>query len=193
MSAQATQTEWEAQWAPYDEPTYLEALAHIRPGAIVLDIGAGDLRFAHMAASRANFIYAVERRPELAALAATADLPANVEVICADARTLPFPEDIDTAVLLMRHCAHFGLYVGKLEAVGCRRLITNARWGFGVECIDLSRPAQSFATLDAGWYACRCGATGFREGSPAELSQTHLENIAEVATCPACAGVAGES
>ncbi|MEZ4518124.1 MAG: class I SAM-dependent methyltransferase [Chloroflexota bacterium] len=136
---QATQAEWEAMWAPYDEPIYREALSHIRPGTIVLDIGAGDLRFARLAASRAGFVYAVERRPELVGAALTTDLPANIEVICADARTVAFPDDVDTAILLMRHCIHFDLYVRKLEAIGCRYLITNARWGMGVELIDLNQ------------------------------------------------------
>ena len=38
-------TDWEATWAAYDEDTYAQALAFVPPGAVVLDIGAGDLRF----------------------------------------------------------------------------------------------------------------------------------------------------
>lgn len=178
---------WEALWAPYDEPTYQVALSHIPPGAVVLDIGAGDLRFARRAAQRAALIYAVECRPELLPDPSSAGLPDNLVIICADARTWPFPPGIDTAVLLMRHCTEFGRYVRKLQAVGCRRLITNARWGMGVESIALSQPARPYAALDAGWYACRCGATGFREGPAATLSREHVDRVVELSSCPACA------
>jgi hypothetical protein len=61
----------------------------------------------------------------------------NLVVIHGDARYVAFPNGITTAVLLMRHCTHFDLYVKKLQAVGCRTLITNARWRSGVEVIDL--------------------------------------------------------
>lgn len=176
--------DWATLWAPYDEPTYQAALAHIPRGATVLDIGAGDLRFARRAAARARFVYAVERRPEL--VAAT-DLPPNLAVICADARLIDIPDGVDTAVLLMRHSPDFALYARKLAAAGCRRLITNARWGMSVECVDLARPAVPYEALTAGWYACRCGATGFREGPPEWLTDRRLEDTAEVSACPACA------
>lgn len=191
MQPSAIQTDWAALWAPYDEPTYREALAFIAPGSVVLDIGAGDLRFARRAAQSARFVYAIERRPELVAAAranTSADpLPANLSLVCGDARELPFPDDVDTAVLLMRHCPDFGFYARKLAAAGCRVLITNARWGMGVECIDLQRPAQPYAAPAAGWYACRCGATGFREAPPDQLEPYHMDAVAEVAGCPACA------
>ena len=43
---------WEAQWAPYDDDTYARALDFVPPGAVVLDIGAGDLRLARRLAKR---------------------------------------------------------------------------------------------------------------------------------------------
>ncbi len=91
MLGQAAQTDWEAMWAPYDEPTYAEALSHVPTGAIVLDIGAGDLRFVRLAALRAGFVYAIERNPDLLSPSLTTDLPPNIELICADARMVPFP------------------------------------------------------------------------------------------------------
>lgn len=181
-----TETDWEARWAPYDMPTYREALGLIQPAATVLDIGAGDLRFARLLARRADFVYAIEYQLELLTAAHEVDFPANVEVICADARITPFPDDIDTAVLLMRHCREFGRYVRKLRFVGCRWLVTNARWGFGVELIDLDRQALPFVAVSRGWYACRCGNTGFRDCPPEDLNMADLRTIAEVATCPVC-------
>lgn len=192
MMVPATPAAWEAMWAPYDEPTYLEALAHIPFGAVVLDIGAGDMRFARLAAGRVAFVYAIERRPELVAAALASGLPENVSVTCGDARVLPFPGEVDTAVLLMRHCTEFRLYLQKLVAVGCRYLITNARWGMGVERIDLRQPPLPFGALSCGWYACRCGATGFREGPAAAVTARHVEAVAEVVDCPACAAQPGE-
>lgn len=174
---------WETMWATYDEETYAQTLAHIPRGAVVLDIGAGDLRLARRIAERARIVYAIEQRPELVAGAPT---PPNLVVICGDARTLPFPTGVDTAVLLMRHCRHFSLYRAKLEAIGCERLITNARWGMGVECIDLTTPAQRYEQMEMGWYACRCGATGFRPGPPEQLSEYLIEHIHEVVNCPEC-------
>ena len=55
--------DWEGTWAAYDEDTYAAALALVPPGAVVLDIGAGDLRFARRLAARARLVYAVARRP----------------------------------------------------------------------------------------------------------------------------------
>ncbi len=174
---------WEEMWAPYDEQTYLRALGFVPAGVTVLDIGAGDLRLSRRLAERARLVYAVERRPELLP---AGPLPSNVIVICADARTLPFPARIDTAILLMRHCRHFALYCAKLEAVGCVRLITNARFGLDVECIDLAAPSRPYDELALGWYACRCGATGFVPGPPEQLTSIMVEQIIEVKNCPEC-------
>jgi SAM-dependent methyltransferase len=120
-------SDWEGMWAAYDDDTYAAALSFVPPESVVLDIGAGDLRFARRLAARSRWVYAVERRPELLGGGA----PDNMQVVCADARDWPFPSGLDVAVLLMRHCAHFDLYRRKLVAVGCRRLITNAPLGHG--------------------------------------------------------------
>lgn len=174
---------WERLWAPYDEATYERALAFVRPGSVVLDIGAGDLRLTRRLAQIADLVYALENQP---ALLDQPDLPSNLVVVCADAVAYPFPTGIDTAVLLMRHCRHFGLYVDKLTDVGCRRLITNARWRLGVEVIDLTEPAREFNQIAIGWYACRCGSTGFVPGPVEWLTPDVERTINEVSSCPGC-------
>lgn len=174
---------WERRWAPYDEDTYDQVVALVPPGSIVVDIGAGDLRLARRLAARARMVYAIENQP---ALLTAARVPANVRVICGDARTLPFPTGIDAAVLLMRHCTHFPLYREKLLRAGGRYFITNARWGMAVECIDLALPARPFEEMPLGWYACRCGATGFRPGPPEKLTTAVMETIIEVSQCQEC-------
>ena len=174
---------WEAEWATYDEDTYRRALEFVPRGAVVLDIGAGDMRLARRMAARAGVVYAIEQRPELVR---EVRLPSNVRVVCGDARKLPFPAGIDTAVLLMRHCRHFSLYREKLEEVGCAQLVTNARWGMDVECIDLTARPRPYGDLAIGWYACRCGATGFRPGPPEALTEAVAETIIEVDQCPEC-------
>ncbi len=163
---------WETLWAPYDEATYAAVLAEIKPDDVVLDIGAGDLRLARRMATIACQVIAWEIRPELAAAWSVKRDTWNatdhkVTVVCTDARSEPVPPGVTVAVLLMRHCTHYALYAEKLRAAGCRRLLTNARWGMGVEVIDLA-PAAPFDSISAGWYACRrCGATGWAvEGCP---------------------------
>jgi hypothetical protein len=173
---------WENRWAPYDEAVYGRVLEWVPDGAAVLDIGAGDLRLARRLARRVRVVYAIEQH---AHLTAGPPLPDNLIVIIGDARALPFPP-VDVAVLLMRHCRHFALYRRKLAATGCARLITNARWGLDVEWIDLTARPQPYAELALGWYACRCGATGFRPGPPAELTPELAETIFEVDDCPEC-------
>lgn len=175
--------EWEAMWAPYDDETYARALGFVPRGATVLDIGAGDLRLSRRLAERARLVYAIECRPELLS---AEPLPPNLIVVCADARALPFPARIDTAVLLMRHCRHFALYRAKLEAAGCARLITNARFRMDIECIDLSASPRPYDEVALGWYACRCGATGFIAGPPEQLTPSTAEHITEVEHCPEC-------
>ena len=176
--------DWEARWAPYDEPTYQTALSYVQPGDIVLDIGAGDLRLARRLANLTQWVYAIERQPGL--LLNQPPLPDNLTVLCADARFVAWPKGITLAVLLMRHCTHIGLYVARLRAAGCRRLITNARWGMDVELMDLG-PRAAWATVDFGWYACTCGQTGFVPGPPEQLSdEERMELVVEVENCPAC-------
>lgn len=179
--------DWETAWAPYDETTYREALAFLQPWDVVLDIGAGDLRLARLAAPRTRRVYAIELRPELVAAARRqGPWPHNLHVIVGDARTLPFPPGISVAVLLMRHCCHFHLYVQKLRAVGCRYLVTNARWRMGVECVDLMAPRVPFRQAPPGWYACLCGAVGFIPLPPEMLTEAVFERVHEVEACPAC-------
>jgi SAM-dependent methyltransferase len=176
---------WEALWAPQDEATYAAALAAIEPSDVVLDIGAGDLRLARRIAEWARQVIAWEIQPELVATGSQS-LPANLVAIVADARTEPIPAGVTVAVLLMRHCTHYALYVEKLRVAGCRRLVTNARWGMGVEAIDLG-PGVPFDSVDAGWYACRrCGAVGFVETVAALVDDATIENVADVEGCPAC-------
>lgn len=176
---------WEARWAPYDDDAYAAALAAIHPTDVVLEIGAGDLRLARRLAAQARSVIAWEIQPAVLARASL-PLPPNLQALCADARTEPIPPRVTVAVLLMRHCTHYALYVEKLRAAGCQRLITNARWRMGVEVIDL-KPGAAFAVVEAGWYACRrCGATGFIGDDPTAATETILERISDVEGCPSC-------
>lgn len=176
-----TDSEWEAAWAPYDEATYGAALAFLQPDDVVLDIGAGDLRFARRAAARVRRVIAIEQRPERLA----GRRPCNLTVICDNALTWPFPPGLTVGVLLMRHCRHFAHYIARLRGVGCRQLITNARWGMGVECVSLA-PQPSFAASGPGWYACLCGAVGFKPGPPESITPIVLQRVYALENCPAC-------
>ncbi len=180
--AQMTGEDWETAWAPYDEDTYRAALEMLLPDDVVLDIGAGDLRFARRAAERARAVIAIEQRAELLA----GPCPPKLAVICGDALKVLFPSGLTVAVLLMRHCRHFSDYVAKLRAAGCGRLITNARWRMGLEQIDLDAPRIPFDQLQGGWYACLCGGTGFAVAAAQALDIQALDRIAEVEGCPIC-------
>jgi SAM-dependent methyltransferase len=182
-------TDWEGWWSPYSEKIYRFVLDHVLAEDTVLEIGAGDLRLALRLAERVQRVYAIEVNPCIlgAALAKIGhDMPRELIAICGNALDIPFPSGVTVAVLLMRHCRHFARYVAKLREVGCRRLITNARWGMGVEVVDLS-PSEDFAAVEAGWYACKCGAVGFV--APADIS-TWVEEpegpAIEVEQCPRC-------
>ncbi len=72
-------------------------------------------------------------------------------------------------------------YVEKLARTTCQRLITNARWGMGVEVIDVRAPRVEYARLSVGWYGCACGVVGFKEGG-----LTDFESFSEVVHCPRC-------
>jgi hypothetical protein len=176
---------WEAAWAPYEEGTYQAVLAAVMPDDVVLEIGAGDLRLARRMAQVARCVIAWEIRPDILALAADS-LPSNLEVVCTDARSAPVPAGVTVAVLLMRHCTHYPVYVQKLRAAGCRRLVTNARWRSGVEVIPLE-PAMPFAGLVSGWYACRrCGAVGWKGEDPDQVTAETLAVVHDVEGCPTC-------
>lgn len=176
---------WERTWAPYDEQTYRDVLRRIKPHDVVVDIGAGDLRLSTRLAAIAARVYAIEIAP---LRPSTANLPGNLILLQQDATVGPLPTTATVAVLLMRHCAHFQLYAQKLRAAGCRRLITNARWGFDVECLDLQAPRRPFTAVTLGWYACWCGAVGFVPGQPEQLAPRLEQTIHEVTGCPACTG-----
>jgi hypothetical protein len=174
-------TDWEAAWAAYDETTYRAAFDLIEPDDVVLDIGAGDLRFARRAAQRARSVIAIERRADVL----NDSRPDNVVVIRGDAVRIPFPAGVSVGVLLMRHCRHYAEFARKLRAVGCRKLITNARWGMAVELVALDTQLD-FEAAAPGWYACGCGAVGFKACSPEQLTVAILARTTNVSTCPAC-------
>lgn len=177
--------EWEEMWAPYTESTYQMVLDQIRPTDIVLEIGAGDLRLARRLAEVAKKVYAIEKNRQVLSRAAH-PLPANLEVMQGDARFLEFPHGVTCGVLLMRHCLHFHLYMQKLNDCGATRLISNARWRYEPEVIDLQMQRTPFEQLNLGWYACWCGATGFKEGPTTMINTTILEVVHEVQHCPQC-------
>jgi hypothetical protein len=180
--------DWELRWAPYDTPTYQAVLDRLHPDDIVLEIGAGDLRLARQMAGVARKVYGMEINAGVLrqGLQYCHSMPANLSVIHADALVTEFPPDITISVLLMRHCTHFEVYANKLRSIGCKKLVTNARWGMSVETIDLQAPKKKFEDLKLGWYACGCGAVGFKIG-PAELLTPETEAITyEVIDCPEC-------
>lgn len=188
MSLTMSAADWEAMYAPYDQSTYQAALEFLKPEDVVLDLGAGDLRFSREMARIANKVYAVEINNLVLqqGLASRDLLPDHLISIHADARVLDFPIGITVGVLLMRHCTHFRLYLEKLRRAGARRLITNARWHMSVEEIDLQAERASFSETGMGWYACLCGATGFKVG-PAEQWSNEMDRVThEVVDCPQC-------
>ncbi|MBI5563874.1 MAG: class I SAM-dependent methyltransferase [Chloroflexi bacterium] len=182
--------DWEAIWVPYDEETYRFVVERIYPFDVVVDIGAGDLRLSSRVANIASWVYAIERNPEVLARADRYGQPENLVAVCTDAHQWPMPNDVTVGVLLMRHCTpeHFADYVARLKAMGCRRLITNARWKMGVEEIDL-RSAVPYNPALVGWYACQCGSVGFTPGDPQQVTDQVLNTVVEVVNCPHCVPV----
>lgn len=181
---------WELMWAPYDETIYRDVLNRTKPHDIVLDIGAGDFRLARRMAKTCRWVYALEIQSSILDLAYADGMgfPENLSVKYGDARCIPFPEDVTTGVLLMRHCNHFRLYADKLKAVGAEYLITNARWRSGVEVIHLPSERITYRQIEMGWYACWCGAVGFKPGSVEHLTPELECVIHEVVDCPICDG-----
>jgi SAM-dependent methyltransferase len=180
--------DWELRWAPYDPPTYQAVLDQLHPGDTVLEIGAGDLRLARQMAGFTCKVYGIEINNRVLdqGLQYPQPLPDNLIVINADALVTAFPLDVTTGVLLMRHCTHFELYANKLRNLGCQKLITNARWRMAVESIDLQALQTKFEDVKIGWYACWCGAVGFKNG-PVELLTPETNEIThEVIDCPEC-------
>lgn len=179
-------TEWELTWSPYDEPTYTSVLNALRPTDVVLDIGAGDLRLARRMAAVVRQVTAWEIQPDVLEQGVVLPLPANLAPVLADARQEPIPSGVNVAVLLMRHCTNFRLYAEKLAAAGCRWLLTNARWGLGVEKVDLLAERVPFTAVPLGWFACCCGNVGFVPGPPEKLTPDIEMDIHEVYDCPNC-------
>lgn len=188
MSSHLSSAAWAAMFAPYDQPTYQAVLDLLKPDDVVLDIGAGDLRLSRQMAQITRRVYALEINPPVIETGrqCVEPLPGNLIPVCADARKIKFPPGVTAGVLMMRHCTYFCLYAGKLQAAGASRLITNARWRMSVESVDLLAARVSYDTAGMGWYACLCGAAGFKEG-PAEQWSPGMERVhQEVADCPQC-------
>jgi SAM-dependent methyltransferase len=176
--------DWEAIYAPYDQPTYQAVLDQIKSDDVILDIGAGDLRLTRQIARIAQKVYAIEINAQV--LGRANRLPANLIPIHADARALDFPSDLTAGVLMMRHCTCFGLYAAKLQNAGATRCITNARWHMNVEVVHLLAQRIAFAEAGMGWYACFCGGTGFKEGNAEHWSMEMDRITNEVYDCPQC-------
>lgn len=206
-------SDWEGWFSPCDDETYESVLQNAQAQDRVLDLGAGDLRLSLLLAERVQRVYAVEVNPLLVAAALAEiglDLPRNLQVICANALDVTFPSDVTLGVLLMRHCQHFSLYWDRLQAAGCQRLITNARWKSGIEVIDLAAPRVPWRGVREGWYACSCGAVGYVGGPhgavrpdgqgagphgvecphPASPVWSGADTQTEVSECPACQSAA---
>jgi hypothetical protein len=183
-----TDADWEMLWAPYSDDTYHEVLRFIQPEDVVLEIGAGDMRLSILLANKARYVYAFEIHHFLVekAIPNRVVLQDNLTILNYDARNTPFPEGVTAAVLLMRHCTHFRLYADKLKTVGCKKLITNARWRMGLEAIDLQAPRHLFDQITMGWYACWCGNTGFKNGLVEDLNEEIINSVHEVSNCPNC-------
>ncbi len=95
----------EAMWVP-EEWFYDEVLRLLRPGDVVFDVGAGDLRFALLASQRLKRVYAVEVNPKILGRALQVigfRLPRNVIPICTDAWNYPLPSDVTTITILMQN------------------------------------------------------------------------------------------
>lgn len=180
---------WEFMWAPYDQKTYQSVLDYIHADDTVLEIGAGDLRLAFQIAKIAQHVTAIEIHRELLERALSdysGNLPTNLTILPGDACRIPFPKDISVGVLLMRHCTHYALYTSKLKLIGCKLLITNARWRLGVEAVDLQAARQPFKDIKMGWYACQCGAVGFISGAAEDCTSEMYQIVNEVFACPRC-------
>jgi SAM-dependent methyltransferase len=175
--------EWESLFFA-NKFLYQDVLKEISSEDIVLDIGAGNLSLSILLAKKVKAVYAIEVNPMIIANALEDigyNLPVNLYVTCGNALKLEFPKNVSAAILLMRHCLHFKEYFAKLKQTNCKKLITNARWKSGFEVIDLDAPRIPFSALKEGWYACDCGAVGYKgEGNFPDSMPV------EVFGCPQC-------
>ena len=92
-----------------DRRWYPEAFRLIPRGSVVLDAGAGDLRFSLAIATKAKRVYAVEINPKVLGPALDVigyDLPPGVIPICADVFEWSVPEEVNCIVCLMIHRQH---------------------------------------------------------------------------------------
>ncbi|MCR4427824.1 MAG: rRNA adenine methyltransferase [Caldiserica bacterium] len=179
--------DWEPCYHPSSEEVIEKVLNFISPSDIVLDIGGGNLSFSLRIAQKAKRVFSLEVNPLLVSQGLREigfKIPRNLHVICANALDFPFPQGISVAVLIMRHCQHFSFYFSELEKIRCRFLITNSRLKTDVERIDLQAPRVPFSRFPGGWYACRCGGVGFKEGG----NPDQFEPV-EVNDCPHCSNV----
>jgi len=83
---------------------YEEALSTLRRKDVLMDMGAGDLRFALMASEKCKKVYAVEMNPETISRALGVigyALPRNLVVICADWRYVPVWRDVTIIINLV--------------------------------------------------------------------------------------------
>lgn len=176
--------DWEPCYHPSNEEVIEKILKTISPSDIVLDIGAGNLSFSLRIAQKAKKVLAIEVNPLIVSKGLEEigfKIPRNLFVICANALDFPFPKGVSVAILMMRHCQHFSRYFSKLEEIDCRFLITNARFKTEFERIDLRAPRIPFSQFPGGWFACRCGGVGFKDGgNPGEHTPV------EVNGCPNC-------
>jgi hypothetical protein len=189
MDLPAFLCDWGKIWSPYSEKYYIEVLSELSPEDVVLDIGAGDLRLTRRIAEKCKFVYALEINPDIIKLGIEScgqPIPDNLIILNLDARYFSFPEDVTSAVLLMRHCTDVKLYIKKLMEVGASRLITNARWRLGVEVIDLLTERIDYRDLRIGSYGCICGSVGFKPGDTRDLTPGIEIIVNEVINCPAC-------
>lgn len=92
----------QAMWVPQTQ-NYGEMLRRLRPGDVVCDMGAGDLRFALMASQKCRKVYAVEFNPTIIADALRIigyDIPRNMVVICCDWTDIVVPSDVTVVTCL---------------------------------------------------------------------------------------------
>ena len=86
------------------EANYKEILEKLNKDDIVMDMGAGDLRFALLASQKVQKVYAVEMNPEIIAVALSIikwGLPRNLVVICADWRYVEVPSEVNVITCMV--------------------------------------------------------------------------------------------